>query len=282
MAHPLHIQFCERIVRIQGADPTLHRLLSRYFRHCLATNETTAPAAVYHIVEQDNQWQVWFKDKLIHAAPEPFYIFMFLTRSVTAKLVTGCENHLVFHAAGLAAQDHGLILCGQSNSGKSTLTAWLTASGFGYLADDLIAVDCAPFALKGLTCPLVLKDGSKFVWQRWLPTEVVDQEVDFFGGTAWIDPDLLAPGCVRRTVEPRLLIFPEYQAGQPLTVHRLTAAEAAFRLLPRLINFANFPDRGFAQVTQLVRHITVYHLVHADVAAAAAWVEQTMAALADV
>ena len=64
-----------------------------------------------------------------------------LMTELISRLVAVCERGLVLHAAALAWQGDGLILCGKSSSGKSSLAAWLTADGFQYLTDEVIEVN---------------------------------------------------------------------------------------------------------------------------------------------
>ncbi len=279
----LQIRFCDGVVHIHCSDLDLYAQLARYFRHSLQPPETPLPetaslAAVYRIVVNDSQWQLWREDKMVHAAPEAFFIYMFLTRDVVAKLVNHCRQRLVFHAAGLAHRCNGLILAGRAGSGKSTLTAWLTATGFDFLADDVIALTPDSAELSGLTNPVVLKAGSRFVWERWL--DDLDHDlVSFFNGAAWVDPDLLRSNCVQTAAFPKILVFPQYTIGQPLTVQPLSTAEATFRLMPQLINFAHFPDRGLAQIKSLARCLSAYSLIYDDVEAAAAWIRERLVEL---
>lgn len=237
--------------------------------------DTTSPVVTYQVIRDGEQWQVWHEKKVIHVAPESFYIFMFLTRNLPAQLIIRCQRQIVFHAAGLAHQQHGIILCGASNSGKSTLTAWLTATGFDFLADDMCAIDIDTLALHGWSCPVVLKAGSQFVWERWLD-DADRQAIQFFGGAAWVDPELLRPGAVIQAARTSLLIFPRYLADHPLTVEPLSAAEVLFRLLPRVINFANLPQRGLAPATRLARQVSAFSMTYSDIEVATAWLRQTV------
>jgi hypothetical protein len=194
---------------------------------------------------------------------------------VAAKLVTRSHHHAIFHAASLSYGQTGLILCGQSESGKSTLAAWLTATGFDFFTDELAAVSLDGQELTGLTCPIVLKPNSAFVWQHWLTDEAALSQIYFFNGVAWVDPELLRPQCVGAAAIPRFLIFPRYTAeGEPVLAQPLSPAEAVFRLMPRLVNFANLSNRGLAEITRLAQRTVAYQLCYADVASAAAWVEQ--------
>ena len=53
------------------------------------------------------------------------------------------RGHLVLHASAVALDEQGLIFVGDNRSGKSTLAAALHARGYGFLADDVVALNGA-------------------------------------------------------------------------------------------------------------------------------------------
>jgi hypothetical protein len=194
-----------------------------------------------------------------------------LLYDLTERLSANCRTHLVFHAAGLARGDSGLIACGESGSGKSTLAAWLTACGFDFLSDELVAVAPDLRRMSGLARPISLKPGSAFVWERWLDESLRQSLSRLPDESLLLDPEWLRPGCVCASASPRCVLFPSYVAGAALVVRRLTAAEALFRLMHRLINTASIAGQGFAEATCLAQQLTAYALTYGDVAQAAAW-----------
>lgn len=281
---PLAVQFCGSVAHIWCAEPGLRRLLAHYFRHCLlpaGPRSRRADAAVTYrvLAEGAYNFQLECDGRLVHVGPAPLYILTYLTRDVPARLVSYCQERLFFHAAGLARGEQGLLLCGEPESGKSTLAAWLTAQGFDFLSDDLMAITPGSQAMSGLPCPIRLKAGSSFVWQRWLGERTELSQPLFFKDTAWIDPELLRPGCLAATASPQLLLFPRYTAGAPLVAQPLSTSEAAYRLMPRLVNYENLASRGFAEVAWLALKTRAYSLSYADVEQAAAWISQAAEAL---
>lgn len=183
-------------------------------------------------------------------------------------------TELVFHAAALSHLDHGLILCGKSGSGKSTLTAWLAANGLQYLTDEVIALPVDGGEINGFCRSLILKRGSAFIWERWLPNGQSEGFLQFNDGSAWVAPTLLNASAVRSGVMPRVLIFPHYIAGAEFQVERLTSAGTLFQLLQCLVNARNFPDHGLAATTRLARQVPAFSLTYSDIEIAAQWIEQ--------
>jgi hypothetical protein len=270
---PLRLQFGGSAVLILCDDRTIRRSLHGHFRHCLG--DTVPPAVTYRVTAGDSQTAHVLRDG------EPLYrdlrlhdLIACLMHDLTVTFITRCRQHLVFHAAGLACGEHGLILCGKSGSGKSTLAAWLTASGFDFLTDELVAVALDRDVMSGLARPIGLKVGSAFVWQHWLDETARQSLTRLPTGTALLDPERLRSGCVRASVQPRILLFPCYVADEPFAARQLSAAEAAFRLMQRLTNGENLPDRGFAAVTGLARQTIAYSLTYPDVATVTDWIER--------
>jgi len=271
--NPLCVRFGINAALIWCDDDSLGRSLTQHFRHCLGAIDHSSVVARYWITTQAHGKLHLRRDhKFLETDAEPFYIFMHLIRDVMARLATQGQPGLVFHAAGLACDQRGLILCGASDSGKSTLTARLIGAGFDYLSDELIVIRLQPYEMSGLARPLLLKEGSAFVWEQWLISEANESQLNFFNGVAWLDPELLRPDCIELKAAPTLLIFPRYTNHASLTARPLSAAETLFHLMPQLVNFENLPNRGFPPTQHLARQITAYRLIYGEATQAADWI----------
>jgi hypothetical protein len=269
----LYVGFGDEAVRIWCDDTVVHRLLEAHFRHCRV--EIGAAVAEYRIdLCGDGLYRLQCAEQLLYRGPRPVHLIQALMQSLTEALTAHCRGQLVLHAAGLAHGQGGLILCGESGSGKSTLAARLTASGFDFLTDELVAVSPDSGSMSGLARPLNLKPGAAFIWQQHVAEPERERLPRLDDGTVLLDPDLLRAGCVRAAAVPQFLLFPRYTPDAPFAAQRLSPTGALFVLLQRLINAPNLPDHGFAAATRLARQTTAYRLTYSDVNAAAAWVEQ--------
>ena len=254
-------------------DRDLRRSLYRHFRHCLGEN--VPPVATYRVALDDDQsMRLSRDDVLLYHGPELPCLIESLMQHLTTVLTEHCHKYLVFHAAGLAQGRHGLILCGGSGSGKSTLAAWLTACGLDFLTDELVAVSLDLSEMAGLPRPIGLKEGSAFVWDRWLNEAARQELIRLSNGSVLLEPELLRPRCVRASARPQVIVFPRYAAGEPLAARRVSPAEALFLLMQLLINARNLPEQGFTAATRLAHQATSYNLAYSDVSEAAAWIEQ--------
>ncbi len=252
--------------------PTLRNSLKAYFQHCGGEG---APVVVTYRVETSPQGSLHLLRDDIPLSPIPSlsYALAYLTQDITNQLVSQSQETLAFHAAGLAYGQQGILLCAPSGSGKSTLAAWLTASGFDFQSDEVVAITPDAHAMYGLTCPIILKHGSAFVWRHWLGTNAEQQVIYSLNGAAWVHPESLRRDSVSFVAHPEIVVFPHYVSNASLTVTPLSPAETVFYLMHQLVNFKRFPDQGLTAITQVAQQITAYRLTYADVTQATAWFE---------
>jgi hypothetical protein len=167
---------------------------------------------------------------------------------------------LLFHAAGLAWQDKGLLLPGQIGAGKTTLAAWLVTKGCDYLTDELVFVPDGAATLQAFARPLNLKKAS---WQ------VLQPHLDLTGHTAQflktccvalVSPTLLRPANLLSEPPVSLILFPRYGSGEEFALRPLSKAQAGLALMQCLVNARNLPEHGFPQVARLSRAAPAYAL----------------------
>lgn len=134
------------------------------------------------------------------------------------------------HCACVAKDEHGVLLAGASESGKSTLALALSQSGFGFVSDDrtFCSSTNGEIFLWGLRTRLKLRREA-VAWFEELrnqkPTNTQGMESDL-----WLEPETtLGLTCVRRC-RPRSLIFLERQQVSAFRLSRVSSDEALDRL----------------------------------------------------
>ncbi|HVC34846.1 MAG TPA: hypothetical protein VNL16_15145 [Chloroflexota bacterium] len=266
----LIVQFADHASQIDCTDAALLACLAALLRHCRAGPSDPAALSTSTFEVRPDEGATWLllKDGCVvdRGFPTPEVVER-LIYEVTLALATSCRTSLVVHGAGLVRGNVGLVLCGESGCGKSTLATWLTATGSDFLSDELVALGIDGSAMTGFPRPIVLKSDSAVVGQPWWDPPV-PTPIPFPGGRIYLDPEQLRPNSVRAHAGLRVLVFPRYSPDGPLAIHRLTQAEAAYRLMPRLVNAAILADRGFQAVTRLVRAVPAYGLSYTAAAAA--------------
>jgi hypothetical protein len=266
------VHFGGNCVSFRSDDPAILNALATHFSHCLSGNDPII--AEYHItVLSEMIYSISVDGSIVYSSLSLEQTLQRLMQDSITCLNRDCAIGPVFHAAALEKTGRGLILCGQSGSGKSSLTAWLLASGLHYLSDEVITYDLREHKIRGLSRSLVLKRGSAFIWQRWLEKTQQKGFRSFADGSAWIDPCLLHADGVCSQTTPQILIFPHYASQASFHIQKLTAAEALFRLLQNLVNARNLPKNGMEEAANLARRVPAYSLEYSDIESAGAWIQ---------
>jgi hypothetical protein len=136
----------------------------------------------------------------------------------------------VLHGAALTHEGTGLALSGASGSGKTTLAAGLIARGFGYLADDIVAVAEPDGAIMPCPLPLSIKPGSVDVLKTDHPGLTRAPRYRTKGVTA----RLLVPSADAWDADPvrlEVLILPRFVEGAPPRLRKLLPFETLESLL---------------------------------------------------
>jgi hypothetical protein len=263
--NPLLIRWGDAALKLDCDDPLMAERLHRVFsRHLVQETGVTCPELQVKSVPNGYQ-EVWLDGRRIFGSNRPAFVLEQAMTVLVSALTAQTRTSMVFHAAALAQGQRGLLLVGDQACGKSTLAAWLVASGLNYLTDEVIAVDQEGIEVRGLMRPIVLKHGSAFVWQRWLNEQDRARMEEVEHGTVWLDAELLRQGAVQPTAQARVIVFPQYQPEGFFQARALSPAETAFRLLQRLINAKNLPAHGLPAVKSLTSRVSAYDIAYGEI-----------------
>lgn len=181
------------------------------------------------------------------------------------------KDGIALHSGAVVSQKGTILLPGQSGSGKSTVSAWLTSEHCScrcsYLTDELIFLpDNNPDSLIPFPRPFCIKAGATAAIRAIMPENGEEQMLADKHGVLvphrLLNPDfsLLAPP------PPSLLIFPVYQADAPLQIEKISVARTSALLMTCNVNARNLADHGFQQLVQLARSIPAYRIVYSSFA----------------
>jgi len=265
------VSFGGNSVTLTCEDPPTCALLRQHLRHCLGS---AGPAVARYrlVVERGQSFRLERDGRPVACAEHLPWVILHLMQELTGILAAHCRQQLVFHAAGVARAAGGLVLCGGTASGKSTLAARLTALGYDFLTDELAGISPAGDRMAGFPRPLHLKPGSLFVVGGRLPEQAHPALTALDDGSILLDAEALGGGKVIPSAIPRALIFPQYAPGAAFAAEPLTAADAAFRLMHGLVNAGNLAERGFRHAVMLARTLRAYRMAYCNVDQAAEWI----------
>jgi len=165
------------------------------------------------------------------------------------------NHHLLLHAGAVALDGKGVLLAATPGSGKSTLTSALTLSGFRYLSDEFGAVALSDHRMRAVLKPAALKNASIDVVRQFPGADARLGRI--FRGTrkgdvAHLFADRAATAQCHDPVPVRLVVFPRYQAGAPLTVEEVPPSRAFLRLAFNSFNYSLLGPEGFDAVAAIV------------------------------
>lgn len=272
---PVH--FAGNTVRFNSDHTGILKAVETHFKYCLS--EGGPVVANYEITTiSETDFSVSFNGSVLFSNINSDQVLWYLMQDSIIQLNGAAKAGIVLHAAALSNLDDGLILCGQSGCGKSSLAAWLVASGMQYLTDEVIVFPINGGEISGLCRSIILKPGSSFIWKRWLGMVESDGCYHFKDGSVWISPKLFNAHAFRASVAPRILIFPRYAPEAEFNAQRLTKADALFHLLQCLVNARNFSDGGMTATTRLAKRVTAYSLTYSDIESTARWIKGIVSA----
>jgi hypothetical protein len=187
---------------------------------------------------------------------------------VSFLLVDDLRDAMVLHAAALRHRDAVVLIPGRSGSGKTRLSLWYRARGFGLGTDEIVSVSLAPdsgdLVLNTVPArPLIVKSSSD-LRDMLRPGETARLEQDspfgrlvkLVGGDVW-SQQVFARG---------LIVFPRFSAGAPLALTAMTPGEACLDLLDSCLNVRNLPRGGLALAGALARKLPALSLRYGQTA----------------
>lgn len=178
---------------------------------------------------------------------------------VNRQAVARTDDRVLLHAAVVARDGTGVVLPAAMEAGKTTLTAALVRAGYGYLSDELAAIDPDTGLVEAYPKPLSIDAGSWSVLAALRP----DLPPPLVASTAaqWHVPASDVPGGrVVATVRPRLLVWPRYERGAQTRLEPLPPAMMASHLVGQAFHLGRRVARDFHVLTRLADRCPGYRL----------------------
>ncbi|MDT7537982.1 MAG: hypothetical protein QOI82_1567 [Actinomycetota bacterium] len=202
-----------------------------------------------------------------------------LIGTINLRAVEAAAGALLLHAGSVCRTDGAsVLLCGASGAGKSTMTTMLAVRGLGYLTDEAVCIAPDRMRITPFRRPLSVKSGAWPMFPALAPApgSVAERCSD----QQWLVP----PHRVEATalpdvpLEPRLLVFPSFKAGQALQIERIAPAEAAYLLGSLSVRLHSVRGGGLEALARLVRRAPAYRVTYGVGELGAVAVEDLLAA----
>lgn len=188
---------------------------------------------------------------------------------------TYCHDYLVIHAAVLEKNGICIILPAPPGSGKSTLTALLSYSGWRLLSDELTLIDYSTGEICPLARPINLKNQSIPVIKQEFPDVTCSHVMaDTHKGDVCLFK-ASTNAIINHQVNARAthVIFPKYQADSAIQATSLEEPSVLFALIENAFNYNMLGEQGFDAMTDLVGHVEGLQFTYGNNHQAIAWFE---------
>ena len=173
----------------------------------------------------------------------------YLVGEVVEALISDIDSGVVLHTGAVEWDGRGILLPGKTGSGKSCLSAWLTGKGFNYLTDECVVLHSEVPRFMALSRPLITKNNAltSILGGSDRRRSIVTGPTSIF----WPDSSEVSA----QPFDAHLVVCPRFEAGSPMQIELLSAAQAALELTACNVNARNLPDHGFGIVTALARNV---------------------------
>jgi Coenzyme PQQ synthesis protein D (PqqD) len=270
----------ETFALIRYAHPAQKRLVDSVIGH-LKSDEDTAPTLVIDIqavlLNDGHLFSNIYCDGKPDAQAAKLSKLGPLVKSALWVAAVNAHDFLLdLHAGVVGKGGRCILLPAAAGSGKSSLTAALTHSGFGYFSDEVALIDRGTFQVSPVPLAVCVKSTGWEVMSRYypeiptLPTHLRDD-----GKVVRYVPPRAA--AVQKTPAPvSHIFFPRYIKGEPTKLKPLARSDALARLMEECLVLRHRLDQDNArELVRWIATIDCYALSFSSLDEAVALVEST-------
>ncbi|MCI5122636.1 MAG: hypothetical protein D3908_15900, partial [Candidatus Electrothrix sp. AUS4] len=208
------VGFSEQYVQIRYNHPAAESLVNFLCADLLVAQDmakrVVSRASCEVRVAEDEQWFSLHRDQeqLYQGACQRELAYA-LVNEIIFQCLDENRNGLALHAGAVQVGQKGILLPGNSGSGKSTFVAWLTACGCQYLTDELVVLAGKEGRIVPFTRPLTLRPASEKALAPYIRLQASET---LRGHTGFMVPHRqLNPDFSPSTPPLSLLLFPRFQ-----------------------------------------------------------------------
>ncbi len=187
-----------------------------------------------------------------------------------------CNDVLLLHSGVVERDGLAVVMPALPGSGKSTLTAALSLSGWRLLSDEFGAVSLDTGLIHPVLKPAALKNQSIDVIRRFAPHAEMGPLFPKTrkGTVVHVAPSRHAVAHVHTPARPGAILLPRWQAGSPTQFIPVDERMAFSTLAFNAFNYAVVGAEGFRRVVALVRQCPAWQLIYSDLGDALARLDE--------
>jgi HprK-related kinase A len=270
-----------QLVRIETDHVEFYRQIRRLLRSFALPSPTTQDKAALTLSvrseqtdKPDSRMVVCRDDQIVGEGVDGSHSFRLMEWQLDIFLADTVRDVFLLHAGAVAYKGAGVILPGESGSGKSSLTTALILAGYHYLSDELAVIDPVSQQLESFAKPLSIKNTTVFDGQittNWFGPDaaIIKQASEELPGyvPVWYQhPSDMGATIGTDPVPAHFIIFPTYHPQNAPQLQPLARADAMQRLIENAVNSHHFPANGLHVMARLDENAACYTLVSNDLA----------------
>jgi len=201
-----------------------------------------------------NPWGVWRDGEPREMTVADTYVLNYLLWEISRLMFERSGERVHLHGAALVRDGRAVVLAGKSRAGKSTLAAWLTHRGWGFLTDEAALIDPGTLTVSPFWRPINVR--------RPGPLEAL--LVDVPPGTAEVLVPASTLGVLASPAPLTRIAFPDFAAVNDAVVTPLSPAAALMELTQHFPGLIAGGRAGFRRLARLVESVPAYRLAYHD------------------
>jgi hypothetical protein len=141
--HPFEVRHRQFVVETNSQDfaRTVEGRFADLASRAPVGGDVTVFSVIKHDAAESHPWGVWRDGEPCETTLTTGYVVPYVLWEVTRLLLESTPPGVPIHAAAAVRSGRALVLAGRSHAGKSTLAAWLTHRGWGFLTDEVAVLD---------------------------------------------------------------------------------------------------------------------------------------------
>jgi hypothetical protein len=258
----LSFRVLDQLVDVECASASVASVVAANFE-AMAVERGTGQVDLHYVITggESGNCSVARLGQTATAVTDLGELLFWLEKDITVALQLRQPELLFLHAAALEHGGRAWLLAGDSGNGKSTTTWGLLHHGFGYLSDELSAIDLSTLKVRAYPHALCMKRRPP---ERYpLPADVLDLCETIHVPVRALPAPVFAQPCTPAAV---LLVHYRADLGAP-SLRLMSHAEAGARLYAVTLNALAHPGHGLDAAILLAGRVPCYALESAELQA---------------
>jgi hypothetical protein len=223
-----------------------------------------------------NRYELFQDASSIQRVPHPGSMVDWVILDSTRRAVEANERFVAVHGAVVFCDGRAVVLPASPDSGKTTLSAGLTRSGFGFLGDEVTLVDPATGWVHPFLRPLLIEPPSMAVLSGLL-SELPPEHEQYRHLRYQVTAEDLRQGSTGGPCPVGFVVLPAYRSGSVTGLLPISRAAALMRLGEQAFNRARIGNAGIETLARVVASAECFELPIGDLPQAISAVQSLFA-----